>query len=151
MGRWDRLADEKPKELREVALGMAADPIASELKSFPPQIEEWVDPAAQEKYREALSRPTPPPESTVRVACELARQELLRDYDLVDRFFQSGAFRAELPDDLEERTAHFLARFLVDSALDFREFAKGKFPRKDLVLLVEKVEDRLLRGARFRL
>ena len=151
MGRWDRLADEKPKELREVALGMAADQIASELGTFPPRIEEWLDPAVEEKYREALSRPSPPPERTLRVACELARQELLRDYDLVDRFFQSGAYRAELPDHLEEQTAHFLARFLVDSALDFQEFTKGKFARKDLVLLVEKVEDRLLRGNRFRL
>ena len=151
MGRWDRLADQKPQELREYALGMAADEIANELRSFPPRIEEWLDPAVREKYRAALSRPSPPPEATVRVACELARRELLRDYDLVDRFFQSGAYRAELPDDLEEQTAHFLARFLVDSALDFQEFAKGKFSRKDLVSLVEKVEDRLLRGSRLRL
>jgi len=151
MGRWDRLAEQKPQELREYALGMAADEIADELRTFPPRIEEWLDPAVQEKYREALSRPSPPPESTVRVACELARQELLRDYDLVDRFFQSGAFRAELPDDLEEQTAHFITRYLVDSALTFQEHAQGKFSRKDLVSLMEKVEDRLLRGYRLRL
>ncbi len=151
MGRWDRLAEQKPQELREYALGMAADEIASELRDFPPRIEEWLDPAVREKYREALSRTSPPPEATVRVACELARRELLRDYQLVDRFFQSGAYRAELPDDLEEQTAHFLARFLVDSALDFQEFAKGKFSRKELVALVEKVEERLLQGNRFRL
>jgi len=151
MGRWDRLADQKPQELREYALGMAADEIADELRTFPPRIEEWSDPGLREKYRSVLSRATPPPEATMRVACELARQELLRDYALVDRFFQSGAYRAELPDDLEEQTAHFLSRFLVDSALDFQEFAKGKFARKDLVSLVEKVEDRLLRGSRFRL
>jgi len=151
MSRWDRLADQKPQELREYALGMAADEIADELRTFPPRIEEWSDAALREKYRAVLSRSTPPPEATMRVACELARQELLREYDLVDRFFQSGAYRAELPDDLEEQTAHFLARFLVDSALDFQDFAKGKFSRRDLVSLVEKVEDRLLRGSRFRL
>jgi len=151
MGRWDRLADQKPQELREYALGMAADEIAEELRSFPPRIEEWSDPELRAKYRAVLSRPAAPPEATMRVACELARQELLREYDLVDRFFQSGAYKAELPDDLEEQTAHFLSRFLVDSALDFQAFAKGKFTRKDLVSLVEKVEDRLLRGSRFRL
>jgi hypothetical protein len=151
MGRWDRLADQKPQELREYALAMAADEIASELRVFPPRIEEWLDVATKEKYREVLARPSTPPEATVRVACELSRRELLHDYELVDRFFQSGAYRSELPDDLEEQTAHFLARFLVDSALDFQEFAKGKFARKDLVALVEKVEDRLLRGTRFRL
>ena len=151
MSRWDRLADQKPQELRDYALGMAADEIADELRSFPPRIEEWSDPALRAKYQAVLSRPTGPPEATMRVACELARQELLRDFGLVHRFFQSGAYRAELPDDLEEQTAHFLSRFLVDSALDFQEFAKGKFSRKDLVSLVEKVEDRLLRGSRFRL
>jgi hypothetical protein len=121
------------------------------LRTYPPQIEEWLDPAVREKYRAALSRPSSPPEATVRVACELARRELLRDYELVDRFFQSGAYKSELPDDLEEQTAHFLARFLVDSALDFQEFGKGKFSRKDLVSLVEKLETLLLRGNRFRL
>ena len=151
MGRWDRLAEQKPQELREYALGMAADEIAGELRSFPPRIEEWLDPAVRDKYQAVLVRPSPPPEPTLRVACELARRELMRDHELVDRFFQSGAYRAELPDDLEEQTAHFLARFLVDSALDFQEFGKGKFSRKDLVSLVEKLEDRLLQGSRFRL
>jgi hypothetical protein len=151
MGRWDRLADQKPQELREYALGMAADEIAGELRSFPPRIEEWLDPTVREKYQAALSRSSPPPEATVRVACEFARRELMRDYELVDRFFQSGAHRKELPDDLEEQTAHFLARFLVDSALDFQQFGKGKFSRKDLVSLIEKLEERLLRGSRFRL
>jgi len=151
MGRWDWLADQTPQELREYALGMAADEIAAELRTFPPRIDEWLDAAIREKYQAVLSRQAPPPEATMRVACELARQELLRDYQLVDRFFQSGAYRAELPDDLEEQTAHFLARFVVDSALDFQEFGKGKFSRKDLVSLVEKLEDRLLRGSRFRL
>jgi hypothetical protein len=151
MGRWDRLAEQKPQELREYALGMAADEVAGELRGFPPRIEEWLDPAVREKYQTALSRPSPPPEATVRVACELARRELMRDYELVHRFFESGAYRAELPDDLEEQTAHFLARFLIDSALDFQEFGKGKFSRKDLVALVEKIEERLLRGTRFRL
>ena len=151
MSRWDRLADQKPQELRDYALAMAADQIMEELRTFPPRIEEWSDAASREKYQAVLSRTTPPPEATMRVACELARQELLREYDLVHRFFQSGAYKAELPDDLEEQTAHFLSRFLVDSALDFQDFAKGKFSRKDLVSLVEEVEDRLLRGSRFRL
>jgi hypothetical protein len=151
MGRWDWLAEQKPQELREYALGMAADEIASEMRSFPPAIEEWLDPAEREKYQAVLARPSAPAEPTVRVACELARRELMRDYELVDRFFRSGAYRAELPDDLEEQTAHFLARFLVDSALDFQQFGKGKFSRKDLVSLIEKLEDRLLQRSRFRL
>jgi len=39
----------------------------------------------------------------------------------------------------------------VDAALAFQELAQGKFARSDLVALLEKIEDRLLQGHRFRL
>ena len=81
----------------------------------------------------------------------MARRELLREYDLIDGFWRSGSHRQLLPDELEEATAHFVTRFLVDAALGFQELAQDKFDRPDLVALVEKVEDRLLRGNRFRL
>src|SRR5256885_16148437 len=107
MGRWDELAERKPQELKEYALSEAARIVAEELRTYPPRIEEWLDPALREKYREALSRPSPPPEATMRVACELARRELLRDYELVDRFFQRGADRAGLPHHPRGETGHF--------------------------------------------
>src|SRR5438067_2142422 len=49
MGRWDWLADQKPQELREYALGMAADESAAELRTFPPRIDEWLVAAVREK------------------------------------------------------------------------------------------------------
>jgi hypothetical protein len=87
----------------------------------------------------------------MRVACEMARRELLREYELIDRFWRGGPHRELLPDELEETTAHFVTQYLVDAALAFQELAQGKFPRRDLVTLLEKVEDRLLQGHRFRL
>jgi hypothetical protein len=44
-----------------------------------------------------------------------------------------------------------MTRYLVDGALAFQEHAPGKFRRSDLVQLMEKIEDRLLRGYRLRL
>jgi hypothetical protein len=76
---------------------------------------------------------------------------MLREYELIDRFCRSQQFHQLLPDALEEQTAHFLTRYFVDSALTFQEHAKGKFKRRDLVALMEKIEDRLLRGYRLRL
>ena len=58
---------------------------------------------------------------------------------------------AHLPTPLEERRALFIARWLTESLLEFKEFAQGKFKRGDLVSLVERLEERLLAGQRLRL
>ncbi len=151
MGRWDFLADHKPQELKEYVLGQVADRLAADLRAWPPAVDEWLDESARQRFRAALVRPSAPGLPTLQVACEVARREMLREYELIDRFWRSGAHRELLPDDLEETTAHFVTRYLVDAALAFQELAQGKFTRKDLVALLEKVEDRLLQGNRFRL
>jgi len=151
MGRWDHLVDRKPQELKDYVLGQVADRIAAELRAWPPALDEWLDDSARRRFRPAFERPSAPGLPTLRVACEIARRELLRDYDLIDRFWRSGAHRELLPDELEENTSHFVTQYLVDAALGFQELAQGKFARRDLVTLLEKVEDRLLQGNRFRL
>ena len=151
MGRFDHLRDRQPVALKDYVLEQVADELARDLRAFPPPLEEWSSPAEQTRFSEVLERKGQPGLATFRVGCELARLELLREFTTIDAFFRSGAHRALLPDALEEQTAHFIARFLVESALAFQESAQGKFSRKELVALVEKIEDRLLRGDRLRL
>ena len=151
MGRWDHLVDPKPQELKDYVLDQVADRLAAELRAWPPALDEWLDESARRRFRGAIERPSAPGVPTLRVACELARRELLRDYELIDRFWRSGAHRELLPDELEETTAHFVTRYLVDAALAFQELAQDKFARRELVALLEKIEDRLLQGHRFRL
>ena len=151
MGRWDHILDRKPQELKQYVLDKVAEQLALDLRQFPPRIDEWLDPALRARYEKVLARLGRPELETYRVACELAREEMLREYELIDRFCRSDEYRRLLPNELEEQTAHFITRYLVDSALTFQEHAQGKFSRRDLVLLMEKVEDRLLRGYRLRL
>jgi hypothetical protein len=151
MGRWDHILDQKPRELKEYVLEQVAEQLAKDLRDFPPPIEEWLDDALKARYAPVLARTGRPELETYRVACELAREEMLREYELIDRFCRSPEYRRLLPVELEEQTAHFITRYLVDSALAFQEHTEGKFKRADLVGLVEKVEDRLLRGYRLRL
>jgi hypothetical protein len=151
MGRWDYLIDRKPQELKDYVLDQVADRLANELRSWPPRIDDWLDEPLRHRFAAALFRPSAPGTDTLRVACEIARRELLREYDLIDAFWRSGSYRALLPDETEEITAHFVTRFLVDAALGFQELSQNKFARRELVALVEKVENRLLRGHRFRL
>jgi len=151
MTRWDHILDRKPQELRDYVLGKVADQLVDDLRRFPPRIEEWLDDALEARYANVLSRLGRPELDTYRVACELAREEMLREYELIDRFCRSDEYRRLLPNELEQQTAHFITRYLVDSALAFQEHAQGKFRRRDLVTLMEKVEERLLRGYRLRL
>ena len=151
MGRWDQILDQKPQELSDYVLGKVADQLVEDLRDFPPRIAEWLDAALEARYEKVLTRVGRPELDTYRVACELAREEMLREYELIDRFCRSDEYRRLLPDELEEQTAHFITRYLVDSALAFQESAQEKFKRRDLAALMEKVEDRLLRGYRLRL
>jgi hypothetical protein len=151
MGRWDYLVDRKPQLLKDYVIDQVADRLARDLEAWPPAIDEWLDAPLREKFRAAVERPSGPGLATLRVGCEMARRELLREYDLIDAFWRSGRQSDLLPDELEETTAHFVTRFLVDAALGFQELAQDKFNRRELVALIEKVEDRLLRGQRFRL
>ena len=151
MGRWDHLLDRKPQELKDYVLDQVADRIVAEVRAWPPTLDEWLDDAARRRFRTAIERPSPPGLSTLRVACEMARRELLRDYESIDRFWRSGAYRELIPDELEETTAHFVTQYLVDAALAFQELTGDRFARRELLTLLEKIEDRLLQGNRFRL
>ena len=151
MSRWERILDQKPQDLRDYVLDQVADQLAADVRDFPPPVGEWLDAALEARYAKVLSRLGRPELETYRVACELAREEMLREYELIDAFCRSPEYRRLLPSELEEQTAHFITRYLVDGALAFQEYAQGKFRRADLVALMEKIEDRLLRGYRLRL
>jgi hypothetical protein len=151
MSRWERILDQKPQELRDYVLDKVADQLADDLRNFPPPIEEWLDETLKARYAKVISRLGRPELETYRVACELAREEMLHEYEKIDAFCRSPQYKELLPNELEEQSAHFMTRYLVDGALAFQEYADGKFKRRDLVTLMEKIEDRLLRGYRLRL
>ncbi len=149
--RWERVLEQKPQELKDYVLDQVADALTEDLRNFPPPIEEWLDDGLKARYAKVLARLGKPELETYRVALEMAREEMLREYELIDRFCRSAEYRRLLPNELEEHTAHFITRYLVDSGLAFQEFAKGKFNRRELATLMEKIEERLLRGYRLRL
>src|SRR5438128_572201 len=151
MGRWDHILDQRPQELKDYVLDKVAEQMVEDLRNFPPRIEEWLDASMQSRYARVMTRIGRPELETYRVACELAREEMLHEYEKIDAFCRSSEFKRILPNELEEQTAHFMTRYLVDGALAFQEYADGKFRRLDLVTLMEKIEDRLLRGYRLRI
>jgi hypothetical protein len=151
MGRWDFLADQKPVALRDKVLDLVADELVREVRHWPPQPLEWEDPKLEQRFAPVLARTSNPELDTLRVACELSRLDLLREYEPIDTFWKSPQRAQLLPTHLEEETAQFLIRWLVEGALEFQEAVQGRFKRTDLAKLIERVEDRLVRGFRLRL
>ena len=149
-GRWDFLAEQKPQSLQEFVLERVADRLAEELRDFPPALD-WDDRREQDRFAEVLAQPGPLALDTLRVGLALARLELLRQVELIDAFLRSADAAALLPAKLEEQRALFVTRWMTESLLEFQDFAKGKFKRRDLVALVERVEARLLGGRALRL
>ncbi len=151
MSRWDYLYEKQPIELKTYVLDQVADQIVTELRGWPPHTEGWEDAREEARFAAVLARPSPPGLDTFRVGLELARLDLLHEIEVIDRFWDSPEARTLLPDDIERDSAQFLWRWLIVSALEFQEWAQGKFKRQDLVVLIEKIEDRMLRGLRLRL
>src|SRR5947209_15562712 len=107
MGRWDFLADQKPVALREKVLDLVADELTREIRHWPPQPLDWEDPRLYTRFQPVLERQGNPELDTLRVACELARLELLREVEVIDSFW-NGLQKAQLlPTRLEEETAQF--------------------------------------------
>ena len=150
-GRWDFLEGHRAQPLEEYVLDQVADRLAAELRDFPRSQLEWDDPAERSRFREVLERPGKPELETWRVALELSRLELLHEVEAIDRFWSGPRARELLPTPLEERTAVFLVRWITEAALSFQEFGRGKFKRRALVSLIERLEERMLRGYRLRL
>jgi hypothetical protein len=151
VGRWDQFADQKPVSVRDKVMDLVADELTRELRQWPPPAMEWLDEALHARFEPVLARDGRPELDTLRVGCELARLELLREFERVDQFWRSPQKSELLVTALEEETAQFLVRYLVESALELQEAAQHRFRRAELAPLIERIEERLLRGFRLRL
>ena len=144
INRWQHLYDARPRELKDWALDELAGALQKELSAWPPPGLDWIDVSEQVRLRAVLERPAAPPIGTLRVALELARLELLHEIERIDFFLRGEEKSTLLPDALEEQSALFLARWLVESCLSIQDATPGKLKRKDLVELIERLEKRVL-------
>lgn len=149
MGRWDHLYEARQVDLRSYVLDKVADQLAADLRQWPPATGGFLDPREEARFRELLSGPVPPLDA-FRVALELARLDLLREHERIERFWDSPVQQRLLPTPRDQDGARFLWRWLVESVLEFQDHGQGKFKRTDLVALLERIEERMLRGLRLR-
>jgi hypothetical protein len=139
--RWDFLYDRQKQPVKAYVLERFAAEVAAELGAWPPPFVEWV--SEELRARWAAGAETRPRDEVVRFALEIARLDLLREFDEVDR-----RLRAEhrLQSPAEHAALHLLVRLLTEKCLGLKEYAeKMKLSREELAASLVEVERRLFR------
>jgi hypothetical protein len=139
--RWDFLYDRQRQPVKEVVLQRFAEELARELAAWPPPVVEWVSEELRRRWAAGLEER--PRDEVVRLALEVARLDLAREFEAIDRLVSSEAPRRwRTP--AEQAAGHLLARFVTEKCLGLKEWAEGaRLTREDLVQAVRDVERRL--------
>ncbi len=129
--------------MKEFILERFAEELAGDLSGWPPPVLEWVSEELRRRWAAGLSER--PREEVLRLALELARLDLEREHEAMERLMEGEAPRRwRTP--AEEAAGHLLVRFVTEKCLALKEWAEGaRLTRADLARAVRLAEGRLFR------
>jgi hypothetical protein len=140
--RFDHLYDRQRQPVKAYVLARFAEELAAELSAWPPPFVDWVSEELRRRWEAGAA--APPRDDVLRLALELARLDLARDFDGFERHLEQGAHRLQTR--AEEASAHLLVRLVTEKCLGLKEYADGaRIQREDLVAMLSDVERRLFR------
>ena len=136
--RWDLLYDRERQPVKDWLLQRFAEALAEELSTWPPP---WGDAVPAELLaRHAAGLCAPLPEVGVRFALTLARLELGRELERIDRLMTDEAPR-RWHGAAETAAGHLLVRLVTERCLELKEQAAGaRLGREDLAGAIERAE-----------
>lgn len=143
---YEWLYERQSQPLEEFVLDEVTKVFARAVESFPPEIEYWEREDLRLRYEPVLAQRGRPADRVVRLALKLLRWEILREVEEIDRYLAGGHDSEYDLGPLERETALFLWNHWVNELLSFLDIAQGKFSRRRLLGLVERLESRLLPG-----
>jgi hypothetical protein len=140
--RWDYLYDRQRQPVKAYVLERFAEELAAELAAWPPPFLDWVSEELRARY--AAGAAERPRDDVVRFALELARLDLLREFEEVERRIGAESHRLQSP--AEEAALHLLVRLLTERCLGLKEHAEAmRLTREDLAGALAGTERRLFR------
>jgi hypothetical protein len=136
--RYDWLYERQKQPVKQYLLERFAGELAGEVAAWPPADLAWETEALRLRWQAGAARP--PGELVIRYALELARLDLQRQWEEIDRRMQGEAdtwWRTP-----EERSAgQLLVKFLTERCLWLKEEASGaRLTRADLCGALDLVE-----------
>jgi len=140
--RWDYLYERQTQPVKEHVLDRFSAELARELEAWPPAELEWSSDA--ERARWSAGAEAHPRDDVVRLALEVARLDLAREFERIDEHLAREAHRLQTPS--EEAALHLLARLVSEACLELKERAdRMRLSRADLLSAVDRTERRLFR------
>jgi hypothetical protein len=140
--RWDFLYERQRQPVKAWLLERFAEELARELAEWPPPFVEWVSEELRRRWSAGAAGA--PREDVVRFALEIARLDLLREFEEIERRLAADAHRLQSP--AEEAALHLLVRLVTEKSLGLKEHAEGaRLTRQDLAGMIDLVERRLFR------
>ncbi|ABS24580.1 hypothetical protein [Anaeromyxobacter sp. Fw109-5] len=140
--RWDHLYDRERQPVKAYVLERFAGELARELEAWPPPFVEWVSDELRARW--AAGAAERPRDDVLRFALEVARLDLVRDFEGVERHLAADAHRLQTP--AEAAALHLLVRLVTEKCLGLKEYAEGaRLRREDLAAMLHDVERRLFR------
>lgn len=141
--RYDWLYERQKQPIKRYLLERFAGDVADELAAWPPGDLEWESEASRRRWQSGAERH--PGELVIRYALELARLDLRREWDEIDRRMRGeadGWWRSP-----EEKSAGMLlVKLLTERCLWLKEEASGaRLTRDDLCGALALVEKRLFK------
>lgn len=140
--RFDHLYERERQPVKEWILARFAEELARELAAWPPPFVEWVSEALRRRWEAgAADRPR---DDVVRFALEVARLDLRREFEEIERRLAAEGHRLQSP--AEEAALHLLVRLVTEKCLGLKEHADGaRISREDLARMLDDVERALFR------
>lgn len=141
--RYDWLYERQKQPIKAYLLERFAEELAAELRAWPPPDLEWETEALRLRWQAGAARP--PGELVVRYALQLARLDLEREWDEIDRRLRGEADGWWVTP--EERCAgQLLVRLITERCLWLKERAEGaRLTRGDLCGAIDLVERQLFK------
>jgi len=140
--RWDFLYDRQRQPVKDYLLDRFAEELARELAAWPPPFVEWVSDELRARW--AAGAAERPRDDVLRFALEIARLDLLREFEEIERRLAAESHRLQTP--AEEAALHLLVRLVTEKCLGLKEHAEGaRIRREDLAGMLDDVERRLFR------
>lgn len=141
--RFDWLYERQKQPVKAWILERFAEELAGELAAWPPPFVDWVSDELRRRYEAGTA--APPRDDVLRFALELARLDLRREYEEVERRIGAeGSRRWQTP--AEAAAGHLLLLLVTEKCLALKEYAEGaRLTREDLASSLDLVERRLFR------
>jgi hypothetical protein len=140
--RWDYLYERQKEPVKEWVLARFAEALTRELEAWPPPALDWE--SEEERARWAAGAEVHPRDDVVRLALELARLDLAREFERLEAHRARQAHRLRSP--AEAAALHLLVRLATEACLELKERAdRLRLARVDLIEALDQVERRLFR------